>query len=169
MKKEKESAEELSGRLRAIMNHYDLSVNQIAERVGGSQVKFYNLLNGTSKPDFKTTESILSQFPDISAEWFMRGGGSMLRTPPATLSAELTAELDERRKKNELLQDMFIKMARTEARAQVAGKSKVAFKSPGAYDLKRERIRSYQQTRNIHRTKCRNAGMQPVFSPFAAV
>ena len=33
MKKEKESAEELSGRLRAIMNHYDLSVNQIAERV----------------------------------------------------------------------------------------------------------------------------------------
>lgn len=75
-----------SDRIRQIIDHYDLTVNELAAKIGGSRMKFYNLTKGLSKPDFKTTESILNEFPDVSAEWLMRGDGAMLKKD--LLSAE---------------------------------------------------------------------------------
>jgi hypothetical protein len=102
MKENSESPLELADRLREIIKHYNLTVSRMAELVGGSKVKFYRLLDGTSKPDYKTTESILSEFPEVSAEWFMRGQGPMIRkTPPDS------RDFDDLYQENRLLKELY--------------------------------------------------------------
>lgn len=75
---EKESI--LKDRMRSLLDHYGIGVKELVEKIGGSRATYFNILNGTSQPDFKTTAAILNGFPDMSAEWFTRGLGPMLRT-----------------------------------------------------------------------------------------
>jgi transcriptional regulator with XRE-family HTH domain len=109
---------ELPDRLRKIIDYYGLSVNELAAKLGGSRMKYYNLLNGKAKPDFDTTECILKSFPDVSAEWFMRGDGSMLKSQIAT-----TEEMEKIRNENVVLQSLYEKAA---AKISILGKTKGA-------------------------------------------
>lgn len=93
---------ELSDRIRALMDHYGLNTSQLAELIGGSKVKFYNLLNGSSKPDFKTTEAFLQKFPDVSAEWLMRGQGLMIKGETVSI-----AEMEELRQRYEIMKSLY--------------------------------------------------------------
>jgi transcriptional regulator with XRE-family HTH domain len=103
----------LSDRLREVVDHYGLTVNELASKIGGSRMKFYNLMKGASKPDFGTTEAILNNFPDISAEWLMRGDGPMLKKEIVS-QEEVNAIIAE----NKAIKAMY--------RAELLGKSKGA-------------------------------------------
>jgi hypothetical protein len=48
-----------------------------AAKIGVQQMTLWNQLNGRRKLSLDTVEAILDTFPDISAEWLMRGTGSM--------------------------------------------------------------------------------------------
>lgn len=48
-----------------------------AAKIGVQQMTLWNQLNGRRRLSLDTVEAILSTFPDISAEWLMRGSGSM--------------------------------------------------------------------------------------------
>ena len=63
------------------MNHYGLSAYQLAKNLSyeGPQ-KLYKLVQNKSKPGYETLMDILDNYPELRAEWLMRGAGPMLRS-----------------------------------------------------------------------------------------
>ena len=108
---EKESI--LKDRLREMLDHYGIGVKELVDKIGGIRATYFNILNGTSKPDFKTTEALLKGFPDISSEWLMRGRGPMFTY--AILSKE---EVEALVTENKVLRSMI--------REEIASSSKKA-------------------------------------------
>lgn len=66
------------------MNHYGLSAYQLAKNLGyeGPQ-KLYKLVQNKSKPGYETLMDILENYPELRAEWLMRGEAPMIRTDAA--------------------------------------------------------------------------------------
>lgn len=65
-------------RLEAVRRHYDLSGRKLADRLGQRPSTVINYLNGTQAPKLEFIENILDLFPEVSAEWLIRGQGAML-------------------------------------------------------------------------------------------
>lgn len=108
--------------MRALMDHYGIGVKELVGKIGGSRATYFNILNGSSQPDFKTTVAILNGFPEMSAEWWTRGDGPMLKT--SILSKE---EADSIIAENKAIKALY--------RAELMGKSKGAILCP---DVDRE-------------------------------
>ena len=53
-----------------------------ARVIGAEQTTVNNYFIGKRKPSLEICEKILSAFPDISAEWLLRGEGSMYKSGP---------------------------------------------------------------------------------------
>lgn len=70
----------IGDRFSALLREYGMTVNAFANEVGGSTAKYYKLMNGKSKPDFDTINSVLQRFPDVSAEWFLRNEGPIRKS-----------------------------------------------------------------------------------------
>lgn len=51
-----------------------------AKAVGVSSVAMDNYIGGKRKPSLELVEKILGTYPEISAEWLLRGEGEMLRS-----------------------------------------------------------------------------------------
>ncbi len=62
------------------MQHYGLSAYQLAKNLGyeGPQ-KLYKLVQNKSKPGYETLMDILENYPELRAEWLMRGEAPMIR------------------------------------------------------------------------------------------
>jgi len=56
------------------------SKRAFADKIGVAQTSFNAILNG-AEPKFSTLSKLLNALPDISAEWLMRGEGTMLKKP----------------------------------------------------------------------------------------
>ena len=56
------------------------SVSSLARISGVSQTTINDQLNGNAKIGMQTIVALLDAFPDLSAEWLLRGEGEMLRT-----------------------------------------------------------------------------------------
>lgn len=103
-------------RIKAIKNALGISENELARRLGISQSTLNGYTLGKRTPSYEFAETVLNAFSDISAEWLLRGKGSMyISDIPADsdtdemleLKAEITrlrAELAELREENETLQ-----------------------------------------------------------------
>lgn len=59
-----------------------LTTNQLSKILGISPSSVYGYLQGSSKAPMSFVLLILESFPDISAEWLLRGEGSMLKPEP---------------------------------------------------------------------------------------
>jgi len=68
---------DISKRFGELVNALDLNANKLSKILGGSTAKYYKLLDGEVKPSYDTIETILSIYPEISAEWLFRGKGEM--------------------------------------------------------------------------------------------
>lgn len=70
---------QVGDRISALLQHYGLSAYSLAAKLGyeGPQ-KLYKLVQNKSKPGYETLMDILNQFPELSAEWLMRGEGPMV-------------------------------------------------------------------------------------------
>lgn len=66
-------------RIRFLLNQKKVEVHQIAED-NKSRVRMNRQINENTELSCKTIETILAKFPDISAEWLLRGESSMLRS-----------------------------------------------------------------------------------------
>jgi plasmid maintenance system antidote protein VapI len=77
-------------RIEEIMRKYNLNKSGLAKAIEMEQVTVNNYLNGTRKVSFELILSIISKFPDISAEWLLRGEGDMLKadTTPLPLAED---------------------------------------------------------------------------------
>lgn len=65
-------------RLKQIIDFSGLSVPKFAERVGLSPSTLNGHLFGKRKLSLSVIEAILEAFPEVSAEWLIRGKGAMI-------------------------------------------------------------------------------------------
>lgn len=86
--------EGLRDRINEVRDHYRLSNRGFAEAVGAKPAATNNYLNGTKEPSLEFIDRILSTYVDVSAEWLLRGVGSMFKEDKPTDEA-LLKELAE--------------------------------------------------------------------------
>lgn len=67
-------------RIKAIMNHYNLSVNAFATKIGANQVTINQQMNGDRKVSLDTISKIVNSFDLISSQWLLTGEGEMLKS-----------------------------------------------------------------------------------------
>lgn len=65
-------------RLEALRQHYNMSVRGLADRLNQRPATVINYCNGTQPPKLEFITLLLDTFPEISAEWLLRGKGTML-------------------------------------------------------------------------------------------
>lgn len=49
-----------------------------AKKIGLQQMTLWRQLNGERKLSLETVKAILDSYPEVSAEWLLRGSGSMI-------------------------------------------------------------------------------------------
>jgi transcriptional regulator with XRE-family HTH domain len=69
---------EINNRILEIIRYYELDQRQFAEQIGITPASVSKIVKGISVPGGKILIGILTRYPDISAEWLMRGKGYML-------------------------------------------------------------------------------------------
>ena len=67
-------------RIKDLINAKGFNVNSFAHEIGIAQTTLSTYFKKDRFPAYETLHSILAAFPDVSAEWLMRGEGSMYIT-----------------------------------------------------------------------------------------
>ena len=79
-------------RLRGVRASKAKSVNNFAKLIGMSQTTVNGIMLGSRGISVDIIVAVLTAFPDISAEWLMRGEGEMLRSEEAAQNALISEE-----------------------------------------------------------------------------
>ena len=79
-------------RLRGVRASKAKSVNNFAKLIGMSQTTVNGIMLGSRGVSVDIIIAVLTAFPDISAEWLMRGEGEMLRSEEVAQNALISDE-----------------------------------------------------------------------------
>lgn len=71
----------LNEKIREIINFYKLSDRQFAIKIGVTQSVIGSMFQKGTEPSAKVIRLTLTAFPELSADWLLRGEGEMLKTP----------------------------------------------------------------------------------------
>lgn len=66
-------------RLAFLMEHFDLSQSDLAERSGVSRSSIGHMLNGRNQPSMDFLAGVLQEWPEIDADWLVMGKGPWKR------------------------------------------------------------------------------------------
>lgn len=80
-------------RIQTLLRKKRISANELAKTIGISSTNVYGYLNGSSKAPMSFVVSVLESFPDVSAEWLLRGEGEMLLPPKKSTYQEMAEKL----------------------------------------------------------------------------
>jgi repressor LexA len=80
-------------RLKQVFDALGISIYQIAKDLRENSSKFYNILNGRAKPSYDTIIRILDHYPQISADFLLRGVPPVLRSPSSSNAQVVSHEL----------------------------------------------------------------------------
>lgn len=77
------------GRIKALLNHYQLGASQANERLGYARrnSKLYKILANNIRPSYETLVDLPTAFPDLSSDRLLLGRGSMLVRSGASRAA----------------------------------------------------------------------------------
>ena len=67
----------ITEKLLAVIEYSGLSQTAFAKKVGSTQANLWRQLNGKRKLSLDSVMAILNSYPELSAEWLMRGTGEM--------------------------------------------------------------------------------------------
>ncbi len=67
-------------RLAFLMEHFDLSQSDLAERSGVSRSSIGHMLNGRNQPSMDFLAGVLQEWPEIDADWLVMGKGPWKRS-----------------------------------------------------------------------------------------
>lgn len=70
----------LNEKIRDIISYYKLSDRQFAIKIGVTQSVIGSMFQKGTEPSSKVIRNTLSSFPEISADWFLRNSGEMMRS-----------------------------------------------------------------------------------------
>ena len=79
--KKMDSPVTIQDRLKQVFDALGITIYQIAKELGENPSKFYNILNGRAKPSYDTIMSLLACYPQISADFLIRGVMPVLNSP----------------------------------------------------------------------------------------
>ncbi|GAB3952954.1 hypothetical protein GCM10028805_35800 [Spirosoma harenae] len=71
----------IQDRLKQVFDALGITIYQISKELGENPSKFYNILNGRAKPSYDTIMSLLTCYPQISADYLIRGTLPILNVP----------------------------------------------------------------------------------------
>lgn len=77
-----ENKEPILLRVEMILKDKQMSETAFAKSIGMSQRTINNYLKGYNRPTLSFAERILDAYPDLSAEWLLRGVGEMYLSQP---------------------------------------------------------------------------------------
>ena len=69
-------------RFNKVIYEKDISITSLSKKIGIPQVTLNNQVRGERALSVSTLSAFLSFFTDISAEWLLRGEGSMIKGEP---------------------------------------------------------------------------------------
>jgi len=64
-------------RIIELMEYYNLSSSQFADKIGVQRSSISHILSGRNKPSFDFLQKINSVFPNVDANWLLNGIGSI--------------------------------------------------------------------------------------------
>lgn len=64
-------------RIKQIIDHYNMSINAFAQKIGANQVTLNQQMNGDRKISLDTVLKIVNSFELISTDWLLTGRGNM--------------------------------------------------------------------------------------------
>lgn len=76
---------DVKSRVKQALKELDISATAVAKNNGMSDRTLLDQVNGSSKISVAAIEALLAYRADISAEWLLRGVGSMLKTSTSGL------------------------------------------------------------------------------------
>ena len=82
-------------RVRELADFYDLSITALAKKLGLAQPTLNRQITGENVMSLSTIDAILYHFPDLSAEWLLRGEGSMMNGEPQQVEESRVKTLGE--------------------------------------------------------------------------
>ena len=80
-------------RIIEVRDFYGLSTRGLATKCGLNQPTLDRMLKGINALNLACVSSILTSFPEISAEWLLRGEGEMFKTDTSARETERTEKL----------------------------------------------------------------------------
>lgn len=80
-------------RLKEVLSFSGMSIRAFAIQCGISQKTLDNQIKGLRGVSLETIISVLSTFPNISAEWMMRGEGDMFRAEAQDINTDRLMKL----------------------------------------------------------------------------
>jgi DNA-binding XRE family transcriptional regulator len=89
MKKSKED------RFKEVRNHFQLSQNDFAQRIGMSKITISKIEAGENKVGPGTQRNLLKAFSEINPDWFVLGRGEMLVVKPLNGHLNLNLSLED--------------------------------------------------------------------------
>ncbi len=87
----KADVESIQQRLKDIFEALEITIYQAAKDLGENSSKFYNILSGRAKPSYDTLLNLLAQYPQVRADFLLRGIRPVLDTE-ADRSSRLVPE-----------------------------------------------------------------------------
>jgi repressor LexA len=84
MSKNNDTLPSIQDRLKCVFDALGISIYQIAKDLSENSSKFYNILNGRAKPSYDTIIQILEFYPQINADYLLRGLSPILKTDPSS-------------------------------------------------------------------------------------
>ena len=69
----------MNRRFQTILDLENLSPAQLADRLGVQRSGISHILSGRNKPSFELLQRVVQSFPEISAEWLIKGNGKPLK------------------------------------------------------------------------------------------
>lgn len=73
-------------RIRCVQEKYSKSQAEFARKLGVPKSTYNTMFKRGEKASFTILEAILSVFTDVSADWLLRGIGSMMLTPDVIIT-----------------------------------------------------------------------------------
>lgn len=83
----------MTNRINSLISHLGLSTRAFALNCGLRQNTLSNQLNGMRELSLSTVTAILSTYPEVSAEWLLRGTGDMLNQETSSKELERIEKL----------------------------------------------------------------------------
>ena len=75
-------------RIKEVLSENSMSITQLANQFNVNQKTLNNQINDTTTLSVSTILLILKAYPDLSAEWLLRGTGKKMIQPSADVTAD---------------------------------------------------------------------------------
>ncbi|MDX1828070.1 MAG: helix-turn-helix transcriptional regulator [Lutibacter sp.] len=97
------NVEEFASRLKLMLNYYEISAAQLADKIEVQRSSISHILSGRNKPSLEFVLKILKAFPEVELYWLLNGKGTF---PKVEENAEITSTLSSNVKKEIAVEDL---------------------------------------------------------------